>query len=39
MYIKYFRQTVTESQQKILINDPFQQQRETVTDYIRVRRL
>lgn len=37
--IKYFRQTITESQQQVTIDDPFVHRTETVTDFVRVRRL
>ena len=38
MYIKYFRQTVTESQQETIVDDPFQHRVETVTDCVYRRR-
>jgi hypothetical protein len=39
IYVKYFRQTVTESQEKVTIDGPYQHRTETVTDLVRVRRL
>jgi hypothetical protein len=34
-----FRQTVIESKQKTITDDPYQQRIETVTEFIRLRRL
>ena len=39
MCIRCFRQTVIESQQKTITDDPFQRRTETVTEFIRRRRL